>query len=75
MRMSKRICRIAAGSFASLLLVFAMSASQPMPVCALGSPTPNCTASNTVLDCNPGETVCCTKTKDTRSATATSCSR
>ena len=61
MRMRKRIGRIVAGSFASLFLVFALSASQASPVCAL---TGDCSSGNTDLKCNDDKTVCCTVTKD-----------
>ena len=58
--MRKRACRIGAGFFASLFLVVAFSASQPMPVCAAVG---ECSAKKTVTECNEDETVCCTKTK------------
>ena len=58
--MRKRVCRIIVGSFASLLLVFALSASQPMPACAAVG---QCSEENTVTDCNDDNSVCCTKTK------------
>ncbi len=58
--MRKRTSRVAAGFFASLFVVFAFSASQPMPVCAAVG---KCSEDNTVTDCNDDLTVCCTKTK------------
>lgn len=60
--MRKRACRIAAGGFASLFLVFALSASQPMPVCAVAN-DPDCSEENTVMKCDGDR--CCTVTKDT----------
>lgn len=58
--MRKTVNRYMVGIFASLFLVFALSASQPMPVCAVVG---KCSAENTVTDCNEDLTVCCTKTK------------
>lgn len=58
--MKKKVTRYILGSFASLFLVFALSASQPSPVCAaVGG---GCDSGNTVLKCGDGH--CCTVTKD-----------
>lgn len=59
--MRRTVSRYIAGIFASLFLVFALSASQPMPVCAA---TGDCSSENTELECNDDKTVCCTVTVD-----------
>lgn len=56
--MKKKVIRYIGGSFASLFLVFAFSAAQAGPVCALD----HCSSSNTVLKCDGG--TCCTVTKN-----------
>ena len=60
--MRTRVFRCAGGFFASLFLVFALSTSQPMPVCAAGD-DPDCSSDNTVMKCDGDR--CCTVTKDT----------
>ena len=59
--MRNKAVRLCAGAFASFILVFALSASQPMPVCAAVG---ECSEENTVTDCNDELTACCTKTKE-----------
>lgn len=56
--MRKTVSRYIVGSFASLFVVFALSASQASPVCAAVG---KCSSGNTVLKCDDG--VCCTVTK------------
>ena len=57
--MRKTVSRYIFGIFASLFLVFALSASQPSPVCAA---TGDCSSDNTVVKCGDGH--CCTVTKE-----------
>jgi hypothetical protein len=57
--MKTKVIRYIGGGFASLFLVFALSAAQASPVCALMG---DCSSSNTVLKCDGDR--CCTVTKD-----------